>query len=257
VVVVRVAWVMGSPEGRLVELFGAVKSWMPRRGEHSPPPPAPKAAAAAVPLAAQPHDLSRDFWMPDQSCRVCYDCDVQFTILNRRHHCRHCGRVFCARCTANSVPRTPGDAVREDGERIRVCNYCFKRWLEEQTAARRDISQPSSPVLSPSLSAASVGSDKSCSTGRSSAVTNGQMSSYANVSCTDFGSLPVDGEGGEPDASLEKQHAVLEPAGGMDHVAYVDNPPDPFNFCLNRYAFFRLLALFINKMDYANFFEEN
>lgn len=231
-------WVMGSPEGRLVELFGAVKSWMPRRGEHSPPPPPPKsAAAAAVPLAApqpqQPHDLSRDFWMPDQSCRVCYDCDVQFTILNRRHHCRHCGRVFCARCTANSVPRTPGDAAREDGDRIRVCNYCFKRWREEQTpAARRDASQPSSPVLSPTPSAVSVGSDKSCSTGRGSAVTNGQMSSYANLSCTDFGSLPVDGEGRKPDAaSLDKQHAAMEPAGSMDHV---DNPPDPFNFCLNR-----------------------
>lgn len=110
---------MGSPEGRLVELLGAVKSRMPRRGEHSPPP-APKAAAAAdVPQAqAQPHDLSRDFWMPDQSCRVCYDCDAQFTILNRRHHCRHCGRVFCARCTANSVPRSLGDAAREDIERI-------------------------------------------------------------------------------------------------------------------------------------------
>jgi 1-phosphatidylinositol-3-phosphate 5-kinase len=150
------------------------------------------------------------------------------------------------------VPRTPGDAAREDGDRIRVCNYCFKRWREEQTpAARRDASQPSSPVLSPTPSAASVGSDKSCSTGRGSAVTNGQMSSYANLSCTDFGSLPVDGEGRKPDdASLEKQRAVMEPAGSMDHV---DNPPDPFNFCLNRYAFFSLLALFISN-SYINFF---
>ncbi|XP_062192665.1 1-phosphatidylinositol-3-phosphate 5-kinase FAB1B-like [Phragmites australis] len=217
---------MGSPEGRLVELFGAVKSWMPRRGQHSPPL-ASQSAAAAQPQ--QSHDSSRDFWMPDQSCRVCYDCDAQFTILNRRHHCRHCGRVFCARCTANSVPRSPGDAAREDGERIRVCNYCFKRWLEEEAAARRDVAQPSSPVLSLSPSAASVRSDKSSSTGRSSAGTNGQISSYANVSYTDFASVPVHGEG-----CPEKQQAVMEPAGGMEPVAYVDNPSDPFNFCLNR-----------------------
>ncbi|GJN16079.1 hypothetical protein PR202_gb03029 [Eleusine coracana subsp. coracana] len=174
--------------------------------------------------------------MPDQSCRVCYDCDAQFTILNRRHHCRHCGRVFCARCTANSVPRSPGDAVREDGERIRVCNYCFKRWLEEETAARRDLAQPSSPVLSLSPSAASLGSDKSSSTGRSSTGSNGQMSSYANVSYTDIASAPVHGEGncGEEDGYPEKQHTTMEPAGGMEPETYVDNPSDSFNFCLNR-----------------------
>jgi hypothetical protein len=33
----------------------------------------------------------------------------------------------------------------------------------------------------------------------------------------------------------------------MDHVAYMDNPPDPFNHCWNRYASFRLLALAIKK----------
>ncbi|TVU05669.1 hypothetical protein EJB05_48841 [Eragrostis curvula] len=239
---------MGSPDGRLVELFGAVKSWMPRRGEHSPLPPSQSAAAAAA--AQEPHDLSRDFWMPDQSCRVCYDCDAQFTILNRRHHCRHCGRVFCARCTANSVTRSPGDAAREDGERIRVCNYCFKRWLEEEAAARRDLAQPSSPVQSLSPSAASVGSDKSNSTGRSSSGSNGQMSSYTNVSFADFASVPIHGEGscseGDGDVCPEKQQPVMEPAGGMEHEAYVDNPSDPFNFCLNRsddedddYAVFR------------------
>nr|CAB3483125.1 unnamed protein product [Digitaria exilis] len=224
---------MGSPEGRLVELFGAVKSWMPRRGEHSPPPPptSQSAAAAGQPQQPLPHDLSRDFWMPDQSCRVCYDCDAQFTILNRRHHCRHCGRVFCARCTANSVPRSPGDAAREDGERIRVCSYCFQRWLEEEAAARGDMAAPAQQPSSPSMSAASLGSDKSSFTG-----TNGQMSSYANVSYTDFASMPVHGEGncGEDGCYPEKQQPVKEPAPTMEAAAYVDHSSDPFNFCMQR-----------------------
>ncbi|KAG8047616.1 hypothetical protein GUJ93_ZPchr0008g12981 [Zizania palustris] len=232
---------MGSPEGRLVELFGAVKSWMPRRGEHSPPPPPPPppqagAAAASGAVSPQPHDLSRDFWMPDQSCRVCYDCDVQFTILNRRHHCRHCGRVFCARCTSNSVLHAPEDAVREDCERIRVCNYCFKRWLEEEVAFQRDVTQQSSLVLSPSASALSLGSNKSSSTRHNSVGTNGQMLSYANVSYSDFSSVSVKdqykcGEGG---GFLKKELIAVEPAKGMKLAAYVDKTSDPYNFCLNR-----------------------
>ncbi|CAL5001812.1 unnamed protein product [Urochloa decumbens] len=226
---------MGSPEGRLVELFGAVKSWMPRpRGEQSPPPPPASQPAVAAGQQQQqplplPHDLSRDFWMPDQSCRVCYDCDAQFTILNRRHHCRHCGRVFCARCTANSVPRSPGDAAREDGERIRVCTYCFQRWLEEEAAARGDAAaqQPSSP----SMSAASLGSDKSSFTG-----TNGQISSYANVSYADFASMPGHDEGncGEDEGYPEKQQPGMEPAPTMEPATYVDNSSDRFNFSVQR-----------------------
>ncbi|KAK7821774.1 1-phosphatidylinositol-3-phosphate 5-kinase fab1b [Quercus suber] len=74
-----------------------------------------------IPWRSEPPNVSRDFWMPDQSCRVCYECDSQFTIFNRKHHCRLCGRVFCARCTANSVPAPSGDqsTSREECEKIR------------------------------------------------------------------------------------------------------------------------------------------
>lgn len=82
-------------------LFGAVKTWISRRSD--------------------PPNVSRDFWMPDQSCLVCYDCDSQFTLFNRRHHCRLCGRVFCGKCTENSVPSP------EEGEKIRACNFCYRR----------------------------------------------------------------------------------------------------------------------------------
>jgi 1-phosphatidylinositol-3-phosphate 5-kinase len=129
------------------------------------------------------------------------------------------------------VPRSPGDAAREDGERIRVCTYCFQRWLEEEAAVRGDMAaqQPSSP----SMSAASVGSDKSSFTG-----TNGQMSSYANVSYTDFASMPVHGEGkcGEDDGYPEKKQTVMEPAPTMEPAAYGDNSSDTFNFCVQRYG---------------------
>ncbi|GMI81351.1 FORMS APLOID AND BINUCLEATE CELLS 1B [Hibiscus trionum] len=114
-------------------------------------------------------NVSRDFWMPDQSCRVCYECDSQFTVFNRRHHCRLCGRVFCANCTTNSifVPSDEPSAGREDSERIRVCNYCFKQWEQGIAAVDKGTKTPS-PGLSPSPSAASLASTKSSCTCNSS-----------------------------------------------------------------------------------------
>ncbi|ERN02155.1 1-phosphatidylinositol-3-phosphate 5-kinase FAB1B [Amborella trichopoda] len=88
----------GREEDKLSELVNAFKSWIHRTT-----------------------DPSRDFWMPDHTCRVCYECDAHFTIFNRRHHCRNCGRIFCNKCTSNSIPSPIA------GERIRLCNYCFKQ----------------------------------------------------------------------------------------------------------------------------------
>ncbi|KAL4333191.1 hypothetical protein GQ457_07G045520 [Hibiscus cannabinus] len=114
-------------------------------------------------------NVSRDFWMPDQCCRVCYECDSQFTVFNRRHHCRLCGRVFCANCTTNLifVPSDEPSAGREDSERIRVCNYCFRQWEQGIAAVDNGIKTPS-PGLSPSPSAASLASTKSSCTCNSS-----------------------------------------------------------------------------------------
>ncbi|KAI3920656.1 hypothetical protein MKW92_021017 [Papaver armeniacum] len=82
-------------------------------------------------------NVSRDFWMPDHSCRVCYECDAQFSTFNRRHHCRLCGKVFCAKCSSKSIPAPSDEELSTTGgkevcvERIRVCNYCYKQWEDE------------------------------------------------------------------------------------------------------------------------------
>jgi 1-phosphatidylinositol-3-phosphate 5-kinase len=65
-----------------------------------------------------------DFWISDSMATVCYDCDVPFSLLVRRHHCRHCGRLFCSKCTAHSLPATSG---APGGDPVRVCNFCFQR----------------------------------------------------------------------------------------------------------------------------------
>ncbi len=35
--------------------------------------------------------------MKDDSVRNCYDCEVSFSTFVRKHHCRICGRIFCAK----------------------------------------------------------------------------------------------------------------------------------------------------------------
>lgn len=113
--------------------------------------------------------------MPDQSCRVCYECDSQFTVLNRRHHCRFCGRVFCGKCTANSVPVTSADpgTTQEEREKIRVCNYCYKQW--KKGIATFGNGTQISNGLSTSPSATSLASTRSSGTGHSSSITIGSM----------------------------------------------------------------------------------
>ncbi|KAK6268316.1 hypothetical protein QUC31_012476 [Theobroma cacao] len=147
---------MDAPNKTFSELVSLLKSWLPWRSE--------------------PANVSRDFWMPDHSCRVCYDCDSQFTLFNRRHHCRLCGRVFCAKCTANSVPAPSNDTrlPQEEWEKIRVCNYCFKQWEQGITSIDDGVQVPNQE-LSTSPSATSFISTKSSGTANTSSFTFGSM----------------------------------------------------------------------------------
>lgn len=130
---------MDKTENKSVDLLGILKSWIPWKPEST--------------------YVSKDFWMPDHACRVCYECDSQFTVFNRRHHCRICGRIFCAKCTTNSVPvgNEASSSVRSEGPKVRVCNYCFKQW--EQGLAR--IGKGPHDDFGPSPSSASMESPKS------------------------------------------------------------------------------------------------
>ncbi|XP_010261690.1 PREDICTED: 1-phosphatidylinositol-3-phosphate 5-kinase FAB1B-like [Nelumbo nucifera] len=207
---------MGTPDNRFSELVGIVKSWIPRRTE--------------------PANLSRDFWMPDQSCRVCYDCDSQFTLFNRRHHCRLCGRVFCAKCTANSVP-APSDEPNtgcEDWERIRVCNYCFKQWEQGKTVVNNGA-QASSPGLSPSPSATSLVSTKSTATGNSSSCTvNSMPFSTGPYQQVQYSSSLSPRQSSQMEFGTDK-HDIAASGSSTDPIADIGDPsPSQFVFCMNR-----------------------
>ncbi|CAL5975490.1 FYVE_zinc finger domain-containing protein [Hexamita inflata] len=42
--------------------------------------------------------MSQEKWLADNDVPACMMCGTQFGFSNRRHHCRRCGRVFCAVC---------------------------------------------------------------------------------------------------------------------------------------------------------------
>ena len=51
---------------------------------------------------------SKDDWRPDVEAVVCFGCTASFTVRLRRHHCRLCGEVFCAKCVAKTTRNLAG-----------------------------------------------------------------------------------------------------------------------------------------------------
>lgn len=67
-------------------------------------------------------------WVVDAS--HCQGCSSQFTFINRKHHCRRCGGLFCNSCTQQRM------ALRGQGDSpVRICEPC--KALEE--AARFEM----------------------------------------------------------------------------------------------------------------------
>ncbi|KAG8196612.1 hypothetical protein JTE90_014169 [Oedothorax gibbosus] len=72
-------------------------------------------------------------WMPDELSPNCMACKVQFTIIRRRHHCRNCGKIFCSRCSSNSIPLPRFGHLKP----VRVCNQCFMYQLTNLVMQRQ------------------------------------------------------------------------------------------------------------------------
>ena len=66
-------------------------------------------------------------WQPDAEAPQCRSCRARFTFTLRRHHCRLCGYIFCADCSARrvripSMLLGPGAIKGEALQEQRVCN---------------------------------------------------------------------------------------------------------------------------------------
>lgn len=66
-------------------------------------------------------------WIPDDTETTCMVCKTErFTMFNRRHHCRRCGRLVCSSC---STKKMTVEACRENP--ARVCDQCYSYYNRE------------------------------------------------------------------------------------------------------------------------------
>ncbi|XP_008058259.1 zinc finger FYVE domain-containing protein 26 [Carlito syrichta] len=95
---------------------------------HSPIPresfPPSQTPLEFVPPATPP---ARHQWVPDETesiCMVC--CREHFTMFNRRHHCRRCGRLVCSSCSSKKMVV---EGCRENP--ARVCDQCYSYYNKD------------------------------------------------------------------------------------------------------------------------------
>ena len=57
-------------------------------------------------------------WQHEDDSEDCSSCRQQFNMAKRKHHCRHCGRIFCADCLTKTVTSGPQNRPSK------VCEVC-------------------------------------------------------------------------------------------------------------------------------------
>ncbi|WKX97429.1 hypothetical protein Q1695_013240 [Nippostrongylus brasiliensis] len=111
------------------------------RGDDLPSPAAPRDRFGAQVISTI-HDLSQDsdpmrlteselqlgkskpYWIPDDDCPLCMLCNARFSLLNRRHHCRACGRVACGACCKERAQLQYLKDEPKKQAQARVCTPC-------------------------------------------------------------------------------------------------------------------------------------
>jgi len=74
------------------------------------------------------HSLSKiqASWVDDYDIQYCQniECNSLFTFINRKHHCRKCGKVFCSTCT-NYRAEIPHYMLSDDSKKGTFADKCY------------------------------------------------------------------------------------------------------------------------------------
>ncbi|KAJ3107725.1 hypothetical protein HDU97_003395 [Phlyctochytrium planicorne] len=73
--------------------------------------------------------FGRQHWVPDKERPACSErgCPIKFTLIQRRHHCRRCGEVFCSGHVQKVARLSIVDLrYKPDGMETKVCTSCFE-----------------------------------------------------------------------------------------------------------------------------------
>ncbi|KAH6942143.1 hypothetical protein HPB50_001439 [Hyalomma asiaticum] len=67
----------------------------------------------------------------------CHRCRVQFSLVQRKHHCRNCGQIFCQKCSSQNAP-IPRFGIEKE---VRVCEACFEKLSAASKAQAAKVPQ--------------------------------------------------------------------------------------------------------------------
>ncbi|CAJ1070037.1 zinc finger FYVE domain-containing protein 16 isoform X2 [Xyrichtys novacula] len=82
-------------------------------------------------------------WVPDAEAPNCMNCYQRFTFTKRRHHCRACGKVYCAVCCNRK------SKLKYLEKEARVCVVCFDSINRAQALER--MMSPAGPSPNPNV----------------------------------------------------------------------------------------------------------
>ncbi|XP_060572577.1 RUN and FYVE domain-containing protein 2-like isoform X2 [Ruditapes philippinarum] len=68
-------------------------------------------------------------WASDKDVTSCKQCEKQFSVARRKHHCRNCGEIFCNECSDNKMPHP------SSSKPVRVCDTCQQILLQRYSAS--------------------------------------------------------------------------------------------------------------------------
>lgn len=67
-------------------------------------------------------------WLKDDEATQCKQCQKEFSISRRKHHCRNCGDIYCSSCSGNEL------ALPSYPRPVRVCDRCHSLLLQRSSS---------------------------------------------------------------------------------------------------------------------------
>lgn len=79
---------------------------------------------------------TKEHWKPDEASPNCDSpkCRSSFNLFIRKHHCRHCGHIFCSSHAQHTIPLDQSARFHPSGIQSRACEACHKQYQRWDTA---------------------------------------------------------------------------------------------------------------------------